>query len=291
MGFLRKSGKLLGQTAGFVLGEPIKFVGKKLGSELVTEIGDGVKKASTFAGDTVGQVAGGVYDTAAGLIGKDEHQRNQGLGEIGEAIGRTARGVVQTGKGVYVNGKDVYEGLKDGNRSQLKSGAAGIVKTAAVATIAIGVVDFIEGADTAAAEPIDTPNDGLAGGMHPETGVPFESKEVVMPDGKVVEGVFPDFEEAYAAQLPESMYMESDAVHFHASNMQLAEQIQADPQLAEQFSAEQQAQIAAGQTPDGYTWHHSEVPGRMELVDEQVHAQTGHLGGRELWGGGAEHRG
>lgn len=210
MGFIRKSGKLLGQTAGFVLGEPIKFVGKKLGSELIADIGDGVKKASMFAGDTVGQVAGGVYDTAAGLIGKDEQQKSQGLGEIGDAIGRTARGVVQTGK---------------------------------------------------------------------------------MPDGKVVEGVFPDFQEAYAAQLPESMYMESDAVHFHASNVQLAEQIQADPQLAEQFTAEQLAQIEAGQTPDGYTWHHSEVPGRMELVDEQIHAQTGHLGGRELWGGGAEHRG
>ncbi|MFD0050074.1 HNH endonuclease [Actinomycetes bacterium NPDC127524] len=46
----------------------------------------------------------------------------------------------------------------------------------------------------------------------------------------------------------------------------------------------------ANETPEGYTWHHSEVPGKLELVDEEIHAETGHTGGRELWGDGLENR-
>ncbi|WP_240689499.1 HNH endonuclease [Ammoniphilus sp. YIM 78166] len=49
-------------------------------------------------------------------------------------------------------------------------------------------------------------------------------------------------------------------------------------------------QIALGETPDGYVWHHSEVPGKMELVDEETHAQSAHTDGRSLWGGGSSYR-
>ncbi|QCT01588.1 hypothetical protein E6C60_0867 [Paenibacillus algicola] len=60
--------------------------------------------------------------------------------------------------------------------------------------------------------------------------------------------------------------------------------------MGSHFSAVQLEQIKAGETPDGYVWHHTETPGEMELVDEQVHAQSGHTGGRFLWGGGQEYR-
>jgi RHS repeat-associated protein len=41
------------------------------------------------------------------------------------------------------------------------------------------------------------------------------------------------------------------------------------------------ANSAAGykNTPEGYTWHHHQDTGRMQLVDSKVHAQTGHAGG------------
>ena len=57
-----------------------------------------------------------------------------------------------------------------------------------------------------------------------------------------------------------------------------------------QFTPEQILQIQAGETPDGYVWHHHQEPGRLELVDEGTHAQTGHSGGRFLWGGGSQYR-
>ncbi|MDR1488612.1 MAG: HNH endonuclease [Holosporales bacterium] len=35
---------------------------------------------------------------------------------------------------------------------------------------------------------------------------------------------------------------------------------------------------------DGYTWHHHQDVGRMQLVPEKIHADTGHFGGDALWG-------
>lgn len=36
-------------------------------------------------------------------------------------------------------------------------------------------------------------------------------------------------------------------------------------------------------TPKGYTWHHHQDFGRMQLVESKVHSQTGHTGGFSLW--------
>jgi len=38
-----------------------------------------------------------------------------------------------------------------------------------------------------------------------------------------------------------------------------------------------------GHPPDGYTWHHHQQPGRMQLVEFGVHAATSHDGGRKIW--------
>jgi len=35
----------------------------------------------------------------------------------------------------------------------------------------------------------------------------------------------------------------------------------------------------------GYTWHHHQDRGRMQLVDETVHRRTGHIGGEAMSGG------
>jgi hypothetical protein len=35
----------------------------------------------------------------------------------------------------------------------------------------------------------------------------------------------------------------------------------------------------------GLTWHHHQVPGKMQLVPTNVH-KVNHLGGNSLWGGG-----
>nr|WP_276574887.1 HNH endonuclease [Paenibacillus allorhizoplanae] len=35
-----------------------------------------------------------------------------------------------------------------------------------------------------------------------------------------------------------------------------------------------------------YTWHHHQIAGKMQLVDANIHAKTGHSGGRSIWGFG-----
>lgn len=133
-------------------------------------------------------------------------------------------------------------------------------------------------------------NESLEGDRHPISGVEFDRKTIELPDGSKVEGVFPTFESKFDAQLDESQYNESDAKHFKEANGQLKDAIENNPELKEQFTDEQLEQIEAGDTPEGYVWHHSEEPGTLQLVDITEHAQTGHTGGRSVWGGGSDNR-
>ncbi|KHF28220.1 hypothetical protein CM49_06621 [Paenibacillus sp. P1XP2] len=211
---------------------------------------------------------------------------------------------------------------------QVKDGAKKIGMVAAVSVLAVGIIEVVDGVDGVAeaaeaptdvdttnvdaglaghsevgidgltdtteiptdVQVIDTINSDLAGTEHPETGVPYETKTIQLPDGQWIEGVFPDFNEVYACDLPESLYLQTDDVQFSYLNDQLANDIANDPGLAANFTSEQIAEIQSGETPEGYVWHHSEEPGRMELVEEEEHMNSAHTGGRELWGGGAEYR-
>ena len=86
------------------------------------------------------------------------------------------------------------------------------------------------------------------------------------------------------------MLKASDKEQFTECNRQLQEHITKNPDTAESFSSEQLEQIRNGDTPDGYSWHHHEELGKMQLVKSDVHALTGHTGGRSIWAGGSEFR-
>lgn len=133
-------------------------------------------------------------------------------------------------------------------------------------------------------------NESFEGEKHPITGVEFIRKDVEIAAGNVGEGVFPVFESAFDAQLDESQYLQSDVHQFREASSQLKEEIESNPDLCEDFTSEQLEQIELGDTPDGYIWHHSEEAGTLQLVDTTVHAQTGHTGGRFIWGGGSDYR-
>lgn len=138
-------------------------------------------------------------------------------------------------------------------------------------------------------EQIKCRNENLEGQEHPETGVPFERKQVEV-DGKQYEVVVPEFESSYDAQLPESMYEATDREQFKECNSQLKNEVANNKDLREQFDDEQLEQIENGDTPDGYTWHHDAESGNMQLVDTETHQKTGHTGGRSIWGGRTESR-
>lgn len=133
-------------------------------------------------------------------------------------------------------------------------------------------------------------NESLVGKVHEISGVSFEQTSIELPDGKMIEGVFPQFEHPFEAKLDESLYDARDARHFKEANEQLKEAIQESPELRDMFTEEQLEEIEYSDTPDGYVWHHGEEPGSLQLVDKTTHEQTAHTGGRSIWGGGSENR-
>lgn len=133
-------------------------------------------------------------------------------------------------------------------------------------------------------------NQHLEGKEHPETGVRYERKVVDDGNGNKVEGVFPQFESKFEATLDKNEYMSSDIVQFNRANKQLKEGVLSNPDLAKQFTPQQIEMIENGRTPRGYTWHHSEELGKLQLVDTKIHDQTRHTGGKKIWGGGTENR-
>ena len=139
-----------------------------------------------------------------------------------------------------------------------------------------------------------TRNESLEGDLHPITGVPFEKRQIDLGAGEIIEGVFPEFDSVFDAHIPEDLFQETDYKQFKECNKQLFESIENNPDIKSKFTIEQLEQIKEGMSdgtaPDGYVWHHSYEQGKMQLVDFDTHAYTGHTGGKTVWGGGNERR-
>ena len=90
--------------------------------------------------------------------------------------------------------------------------------------------------------------------------------------------------------MPKELLTASDTVQKNHCISELQKAIGSNPELKEKFSSRQLDQIAKGKTPGGFTWHHNEEVGKMELVSEKDHAAANHTGGRAIWGGGSDKR-
>lgn len=136
---------------------------------------------------------------------------------------------------------------------------------------------------------LKTINDSLVGQFHSETGV-FYEKRVVQIENFKIEGTFPKFDAKYETTLSKENLSSSDNQQFKECNKNLLQDIQKDEKLKNSFTKEQLEQIENGDTPRGYTWHHNEEVGKMQLVDTSIHNKTAHTGGKAIWGGGRENR-
>ena len=132
-------------------------------------------------------------------------------------------------------------------------------------------------------------NESLAGEKHPVTGVLFEQKIIETRELRI-EVVVPQFEHDFKTTLPEKMHEGTDREQFKYCNEKLKEACELNPDLREKFTPEQMEQIENSDRPDGYVWHHAENPGEMQLINKEDHDQTGHTGGKAIWGGGSDNR-
>lgn len=137
---------------------------------------------------------------------------------------------------------------------------------------------------------IKTINENLAGTTYPGTDVPYK-KHVFRLDGEKVEGVFPVFKSEFDTLLPKDLRKASDMEQFKYCTEKLQQRIERDPEFANRFSPRQLEQIKAGAPRiAGLTWHHNEVPGKMQLINSSDHETCRHTGGRSIWGGGSDYR-
>ncbi|KAB7613722.1 hypothetical protein F9L33_10125 [Amylibacter sp. SFDW26] len=60
-------------------------------------------------------------------------------------------------------------------------------------------------------------------------------------------------------------------------------EFQSNPGLRQQFNDDQLKALEAGSAKiPNYTWHHHQDAGRMQLVRQRLHNQTGHIGGEAI---------
>jgi predicted ribonuclease toxin of YeeF-YezG toxin-antitoxin module len=114
----------------------------------------------------------------------------------------------------------------------------------------------------------------LKNDVHPITKVPYDK------DG------FPIFEVKYTLYLNKNDYLKTRDQHFRILNKELYKKIVENPQLQTDLDLTDSdiAKLERGKSLKDYTWHHHQEQGKMELVEKEIHAQTGHTGGMKIWG-------
>ncbi len=276
MRVMRGFGKVVNTVVGGTAKGGVKVISKAVSSkhestgQYIDELGNTVIDASKGAVDSITQFADGAVQGGYGVVKKDDYHKRQGWDDIKDSTGRTVKGI---GSGITYTVKSggiTLRGLQNKDREQILYGVKNLGKVAAVTTFAVGVIDVVDGSDSIYADEVETRNDHLNGLDHAETGVPFEQKQVEMPNGEFQTGTFPVFDSNFSAVLAEEVYTESDQTHFTIANEALYESIQENPSLANELgltNTDLQG-LANGETPEGYVWHHNEQPGVMQLVDE-----------------------
>ncbi|TXJ25260.1 hypothetical protein EPJ65_10660 [Brachyspira aalborgi] len=117
--------------------------------------------------------------------------------------------------------------------------------------------------------------------------------DIIKKGGKVYKGKFPVFKSKFEVKLPKNLWLESDAKQFTYAVNELKKDLVKNPILKMKFNKETLKAIENSQKGriQGFTWHHHQKEGVLQLVDRTTHqANIPHKGGRAIWGGGNLHR-
>ncbi|WP_303013700.1 HNH endonuclease, partial [Rodentibacter pneumotropicus] len=122
--------------------------------------------------------------------------------------------------------------------------------------------------------PDSAKNVKLAGKKHPVTGVPFDNKGFPIFDKYSAFDTRVNIEKFRGLSYKEQM---------KEATKDLAQAIRKGQIKESQFTPEQLKAIYKGEAkiPD-YTWHHHQDVGRMQLIRERMHRETGHIGGEAI---------
>ncbi len=129
----------------------------------------------------------------------------------------------------------------------------------------------------------------------PNKGWDRAGKTIKSPDGKTTvrfdNDGFPEFDSLFDTRLDDRHIGSGNPkAHFRSANESLYRTIQQNPRMADRLglSKEDVHNLQSSDAPPfGYTWHHHQDVGLMQLVREQQHKLARpHTGGMAIWGGG-----
>lgn len=124
MGFFKGLGELVGTVTGGVIGGAVQLVGEIVESDYIKDIG-------------------GAVGVAEGIITNSQSKRDMGFEEVGDAIITTAQ---RTGRGLFFiaeNAARTLDGVVEGDGKKVIDGAKELGKVVAVATLAVGIGDYM----------------------------------------------------------------------------------------------------------------------------------------------------
>ncbi|MDA2636270.1 HNH endonuclease [Bacillus cereus] len=218
---------------------------------------------------------GSVARTGTNYSGKFQEAHDASKASIQSRISNLESGGVK-GTGNAVHRSEIDEVIKnnydkDGNlinRSIVPKGYDSVEEFKSV----VGYVD-----DFLNASPKNNIiNKGLAGGTHVQ-GVGYDVLGFPIFKGDNLK---------FALKLKEEYYVMKDTDQFKECTRILKKAIEEGKVSRELFTPQQLNQIEKGRARiKGLTWHHHQVPGKMQLVLTDIHG-VNHLGGNKLWGEG-----
>lgn len=163
---------------------------------------------------------------------------------------------------------------------------------------------------------IKTINSSYENTFFPKTKVKFHRKQVTNPAGEIIEGVFSDFSSYSLLEviLPKSYWDSSDKdqfnycldqlrIHFQSNKMAFEKKLISDHHLlidngintlhgvvldSKAILDKQVNDILKTSSAQqgrfyGYTWHHTENLGEMQLIPDFIHKKVRHTGGKHIW--------
>ncbi|CAM5203991.1 T7SS effector LXG polymorphic toxin [Bacillus licheniformis] len=206
---------------------------------------------------------------------------SKSLGKAGKAAAQTAKKSVNSVKQHFSPPKNRYTPALEGMLQ--RAGEAPNVKNTPLLkelledkkkSVFVQAAPYTYKDSSGATKTINLRMGHLKNDKHPITGVPYDK------DG------FPIFKVKHTLLLDKADYKKTRTAQFSILNKKLFKQIKENPIIQKDLGLtdKEVLMLQAGFTPKKYTWHHHQIPGRMELVDSEIHAKTGHTGGQKIWG-------
>ena len=149
MSFLKNVGKGFGEGAGFLLGGSVKAAGKFINNDFIQEVGEAVDESMKNTGNIIGNVADCIAEVGIGSFDNDNSRRDKGFSDLGRTTKAVGSQIATAAGQIIEDAINTADGVIEGDLEKVKTSGRSLLKVALVSTVAIGIVDAVDGFETA----------------------------------------------------------------------------------------------------------------------------------------------